>query len=93
MHRVAGDAIAYAEKLEAELAEKDREIARLHDSIEMLESLPGNELIAAKDAEIDRLRNAIRRHCENVWGERGGIYHDEDIELYAELGEELQTDE
>ena len=44
---------------DAEIARLREEIRRLHDSIEMLESLPGNEQAARWRAEIARLREAL----------------------------------
>jgi hypothetical protein len=43
--------------------------------------------IKQRDEEIARLREAIHEHRDNVWGERRGIYHDEDMELYAALAD------
>jgi len=43
------------------------------------------------EAEIARLWEAIHEHRDNVWGERRGIYHDEDMELYAVLDEREET--
>jgi hypothetical protein len=40
-----------------------------------------------RDEEIERLRKAIHEHRNNVWGEGGGIYHDEDMKLYAALAD------
>lgn len=64
----------WAEKLE----EKDGEIRFLKD----LDAVHAEE---AK-VETERLREAIRAHRENIWGD-GGVGHDEDVALYEKAVE------
>jgi chromosome segregation ATPase len=51
----------------AALTERDREIARLHDSIQMLESLPGNELVEKyrdRIADVESERDELTRELD-----------------------------
>ena len=59
------------------------------DEIERLRQELAEYTVAVqkRDAEIERLRDAIFRHRERVWGE-GKVDHPEDVTLYEALGDE-----
>jgi hypothetical protein len=44
------------------------------------------DALDALDAEIKRLREAVQKHHDDVWGESGPVGHDVDADLYEAAG-------
>jgi len=79
--------------LEAWETERERKVHGVEDTADLIVRLNAKAIVEAYragkeagDAERDRLREAIKTHRHNVWGE-GPVEHDEDRELYAVLAE------